>query len=355
MGQIDGLGERDIDDDGNLTEKYSGINAAIKTHLRNDLARSDSLGLEVNTLDNAILDDEGTPIDNIIGRRLDPINRAKINYFLMANEGLVNQQYILSRVGYNGNGFSKYGEKVYEENGEYEEINTYDIKKNKDRTKKDSKGKNREDNWTKQKNELIEDHTQDENTVFTQKELSKPIVSPIKTKEYNDNWMNDEFESKDSDEYTNESAASRYLALTEKKKKRFSTMSAAEKYMLERESQKIIVHKKSAAEEFAELVEKRKRRKIKKIYNVGRETAQGKISDNTHTIEDKYIRLESEKQKDNKDLFLAAISEMSSFEILKIKETYLERKGDKTLPSETNRKLSEAIKIIDNFLQQKNN
>ena len=323
--------ESSLDPDAGLVGEYRQLNGAIKTHLRNDIARTDNANLDIGMLDQ-IFDDDSSPIDDIIGRRIDFVSRAKIDYQMISNLDIVNQVYVENRTGYRDgkNGTSNFEGRDHNSDKHWEDISGMD---GADWTNNDGDWASAGGDWTADDGffSKLGDDTAEEmltssidkhqatnevsgGSVFSQKEEKQEISEIVQdVTEDNKDWQEEEnwIESSENDNSNSSditkplhtsgssveipdaiygSVADNFAKEVEKQKNKFQPVSVSENFAKEMDKRKIVVKSIGVAEEFDKEINASKKLIKKEHINVGYEESQGGLAE---------ILLRDEVQKSN--------------------------------------------------------
>lgn len=105
-----------------LLGSYQGINEAIKTHLKNDISRTDGQDMDTAIVD-MLFNDKDSPIDEIIGRRIGFTEKTKAGFFSDQTMNIVAQTKIMDKTGIGRSGISELstgkGGNTIDSNGEF--------------------------------------------------------------------------------------------------------------------------------------------------------------------------------------------------------------------------------------------
>lgn len=401
-------------DQESLTKSYGRMNGAIRTHLRNDLARTDSQSLDVNMLD-TLFEDDGSPIDEIIGRRLDPINKAKIQWQLNSNMDIVNQLYMDSRTGYrfgnaDGNDFKNKGFANDEhwqdvsgvDSGDWTSSGEVWTEEGADWTK-DSSGlfsmNEGERNEGESSEEILGSNgnstaaTSNETSISSafyqvndkkkddKKEIS--FVDNLEQDEKDSNWQEQEgwieteaskaseikgssSNKKDDSSFDQESVAFAFAKKVEQDRIRLETKSIAEEFNKEMDARKIRLDTTSIAEEFSKIIDKRKKPKKKDKDDVGLELAQGGLAeittrqkvqketegdtDENQSSQEKHVLKKITESPSDHKKLKEALNLKSTNQLLATKSNYEEMRKKETSHDKI-AKIDTVIMVINSLLQ----
>lgn len=402
---------RKLDPDVSLTDQYQTMNSAIKTHLRNDLARTDSQNLDINTLDTMFLDDS-SPIDEIIGRRLDPVSRTKIDYQLNSNMSIVNQLYMESRTGYRSGsaGTNDFEGRDHTKDDHWEDISGMD---GADWTDDGGSWSDKKSDWTSESDPfsdtLLEEDSEAEEilsslidktkasnetsggSVFYEKEDKQENSEPVRdvTKQEEgwqdkENWIDDasreegnssrENGNKESISVVGEdvtipevatvgSVAFSFHKEMEKRKIVVNDGSVAEDFSKEMDKRKIIVRDSSVSEEFFKMISKKAGLGLKEKDNIGNEDAQGGLSEIVARgkVEDSHNEDDHRSQDEQEELIISKkekietpldkvkkiLEEKTSEELGSMLESYKLKLRDNSVDGEKQYKVTQIISSIN--------